>query len=115
NREFYKELYAFKPVEATLPPMGQGGLSLPPNHPPLDGPTQSTNTSPLLNFSPLTLPPPPPVPTAPTAPKAETLREAEKAPAKEAEAEPKTKAEPGKGATAPDLPPDVFTPEKPRD
>jgi hypothetical protein len=54
NREFYKELYAYKPVETTLPPMGQGGLTLPPNHPPLDGPAPSTFPSPLL------LPPPPP-------------------------------------------------------
>lgn len=50
NVAFYKELYTYKPVEATIPPMGTGGftfpaipgaggLNLPPNHPPVDGPT----------------------------------------------------------------------------
>ncbi len=53
NIEFYRELYAFKPVEATLPPMGQGGMTLPPGHPALDG---------MVPSSPLSLPPPPPSP-----------------------------------------------------
>ena len=62
NVAFYKELYAYKPIEATIPPMGTqgftlpsnpgtGGLTLPPNHPPVDGPT-----IPAGSF----LPPPPP-------------------------------------------------------
>ena len=50
---FYKQLYAYKPVEVTLPPGGKGGVSLPPNHPPLDG------SSPLAPFM---IPPPPPSP-----------------------------------------------------
>ena len=72
---FYKELYAFKPVEATLPAGGVGSLpfSLPPDHPPVGG--TPTNTDPLPGPtpnpaapgsagepSPLIVPPPPPVP-----------------------------------------------------
>ena len=49
NIEFYKELYAFKPVEATLPPMSQGGMTLPPNNAAIDA----------ILREPFTLPPPP--------------------------------------------------------
>ena len=48
--QFYRELYAYKPVEATLPPMGQGGMTLPLGHPALDA----------MVPTPFTLPPPPP-------------------------------------------------------
>jgi len=48
---FYKGLYAFKPLETTLPPLGQGSFSLPTGHPPVGG-------GPL--FAPLLPPPPPP-------------------------------------------------------
>jgi tetratricopeptide (TPR) repeat protein len=49
--EFYKQLYAYKPVEMSLPPMGRQDLSLPPNHPPLNGPTVPTSTP--FSFPPL--------------------------------------------------------------
>ncbi len=55
---FYKELYAFKPAEVTIPPLGSGELNLP------------TNPSSFLQGSPLMIPPPPP--TASGATKAET-------------------------------------------
>ncbi len=58
---FYKELYAFKAPEVTLPPMGQRGLNLLPNHPPINGPTVPAS---LLPPPP---PSPPPIPLAPTA------------------------------------------------
>lgn len=45
--EFYKELYTYKPVETTLPPLGSGTLPLPPGHPSIG------------NFGSM-LPPPPP-------------------------------------------------------
>jgi len=59
---FYKELYAFKPVETTLPPMGQGSLSFPPGHPSVGG-----GKMPSL-FSPLLPPPPPPSPSGTSSP-----------------------------------------------
>ncbi len=81
---FYKDLYAFKAPEATLAPGGIGNipLSLPPDHPPLNGPTAPTTTSPftlprmpLGNGSepdPLIVPPPPsPTPASSPAPKAQ--------------------------------------------
>jgi hypothetical protein len=86
NVAFYKELYAYKPVEATLPPGGRGGFTLPPNHPLIDGST----TMPSFP-SPLSLPPPPPSPTPAPAPNAE---------------KPEDKPAPG-------LPSEVFTPERP--
>jgi hypothetical protein len=78
NREFYRELYAYKPAEVplppgdqntlSLPPEGKGTLSLPPDHPPIGGPT---STAPPL-FSPLLPPPPPsPAPAKGETPKAE--------------------------------------------
>lgn len=57
---FYKELYAFKPTEMSLPPMGQESISLPTGHPALDSPTIP---------APGLLPPPPPSPSG--TPKAE--------------------------------------------
>jgi hypothetical protein len=107
---FYKELYAYKPVETTLPPGGQGSLSLPPNHPPIGGATTAPTSSLPLVFPStpppgsaaakeasskvteppsLLLPPPPPPPPPTPTPKAET---------------------PG-NTSAPGLPADVFTPE----
>jgi hypothetical protein len=94
NVAFYKELYAYKPVEATLPPMGQGSFTLPPNHPSIDG--SSTTTTPTFP-SPFVLPPPPPSSTP--APKAETV--------------PAPKAETPQEKPAPGLPSDVFSPESP--
>ena len=88
NVAFYKELYAYKPVEATLPPGGQGGFTLPPNHPAIDG----SPTTPMFP-SPLMLPPPPPSSTPGPAP----------AP----------NAEKPEDKPAPGLPPEVFTPERP--
>jgi tetratricopeptide (TPR) repeat protein len=39
NQKFYQNFAAYKPTEMTLPPRGRGFLdSLPPSHPPLDGP-----------------------------------------------------------------------------
>jgi hypothetical protein len=125
NVAFYKELYAYKPAEVTIPPMGSQGLPLPPNHPPLSGPgmfpppstSTPTPTTPLLDLkSPLELPPPPPVP----APRPEPPRNADNE-------KDKDKAKPGSEptlpadvfvkpppASEPTLPPDVFAPEKPR-
>jgi hypothetical protein len=57
NVEFYKELYAFKPPEFSLPPRGQGSLKLPFGHPPV-------GDSSLV--PPLPLPPPPPSPASET-------------------------------------------------
>ncbi len=73
---FYKDLYAFKAPEATLAPGGIGSLpfTLPTDHPPLNGPTAPTSTSPFVlpmprttgagatEPDPLAVPPPPPTP-----------------------------------------------------
>jgi len=104
---FYKDLYAFKPAQTTVPPDGIGNLPipLPSDHPPLNGPTTPTTTNPFsiplpssmpgaadagkaAEPNPLAVPPPPPTP----APKAET----------------KGAATPESGA----LPSDLFTPPK---
>jgi hypothetical protein len=86
---FYKELYAYTPAEATIPPLGQQGFNLPPNHPFLGGASQST--SPLLNFpSGSMIPPPPP------APRTESPKDAPKE----------------KTGAGPELPEDVFAPAK---
>jgi hypothetical protein len=104
NVAFYKELYAYKPVEATLPPMGQGSFTLPSGHPSIDGPT----TSPTFP-TPFSLPPPPPSPaTTPT-----TTPTPTPTPAPGAEAAPKSKAEMPREEPAPGLPSDVFSPESP--
>lgn len=85
---FYKELYAFKPVEVTLPPSGEGSIPLPPGHP------SPGSDSPLL------LPPPPP--SAGGAPKAST------------DGTPAASPPPAPAAAAPTpaptLPDDVFAP-----
>ena len=91
NVAFYKELYAFKPVEATLPPMGQGGMTFPPGHPAVEGvmpsplalpppppakaetPAAGGGTGSKIEIDPLLLPPPPP----PSAPKADEPKAAE--------------------------------------
>jgi hypothetical protein len=128
NVAFYKELYAYKPVEATIPPMGTqgftlpdpgtGGFTLPPNHPPVDGPT-----IPAGSFLP---PPPPPSPgTSGTMPARDSLLDtplpgnvfSPEAPTPKVEpTEPAPKAEqtPATGSPAgTPLPGDVFTPEPP--
>ncbi|SIN76523.1 hypothetical protein SAMN05444166_0716 [Singulisphaera sp. GP187] len=92
NVAFYKELYAFKPVETTLPPLGQGSIPLPPGHP-------STGTGSLL------LPPPPP--SSVETPKMPAGDEATKAPAPAPAGDEKPKANP---APASGLPDDVFAP-----
>ena len=136
NVAFYKELYAYKPIETTIPPLGTqgltlppipgiGGLGLPPNHPPVDGPTIPAGSllppTPGGSFLP-PLPPPGSSGTTPakdslmgtplpgdvfspgaTAPKAESTKLAPKA-----EETPAT----GPPAGSP-LPADVFTPETP--
>lgn len=128
---FYKELYAYKPVEATLPPMGQGtmtlpsmgqgggGLNLPTNHPPIDGSTTFPNFG-----SPLMIPPPPPSSPSPTpkdepapGPGAGTLQDKDTPlpglpadPFARENTTPKPQAEPSKN----ELPTDPFAP-KPKD
>src|SRR3954471_8409995 len=104
NVKFYQELYAYKPREATLPPGGQGGFTLPPNHPPLDAPTMSPNLT-----NPLVLPPPPPSSPAPTPSPAPST---EPAPAPTPSTEPKTEAPGPQPAPTPGLPSDVFSPER---
>jgi hypothetical protein len=116
NVAFYKELYAFKPVEMTLPSMGQGSIPLPPGHPSV-GPN-----------SPFLLPPPPPsvdgttkaspaptpglpddvfAPSA-TAPEAKPATTPEAKPAATPETKPATAPE-TRPATTP-VPDDVFAP-----
>ncbi len=87
---FYKDLYAYKPVEATIPPAGQGGLTLPPGHPPIGG--GSMIPSPFMIPPPppgggsSMVPPPPPEPTTPPKPAPEsTLPDDPFAPATKAE------------------------------
>lgn len=87
---FYKELYAFKPVETTLPPLGQGSIPLPPGHP-------TGDTGSLL------LPPPPP--SSNDQPKVPAEGEASKAP----NVDEKPKASPAPASTS-GLPDDVFAP-----
>ena len=136
NVAFYKELYAYKPIEATIPPLGTqgltlppnpgiGGLNLPPNHPPLDGPT--TPAGPFLPPFPggSFLPPPPPPGASGTMPARDSLLDtplpgdvfAPETPTPKAEStrsEPKAEETPAPGspADAP-LPGDVFAPETP--
>lgn len=95
---FYKDLYAYKVPEAILPPGGIGNLpiNLPTGHPPLNGPTTPTTSSPFTipllgpttvpapsggatDPNPLLIPPPPPTPN-PT-PKGETPKAAGAVPA----------------------------------
>lgn len=85
---FYKELYAFKPVETTLPPLGQDSIPLPPGHP-------TTGASGGGGLDSLLLPPPPP-----------SLDDKPKMPV----GEEKSKASPASGSTLPD---DVFAPSAP--
>jgi hypothetical protein len=73
NQKFYQNFAAYKPTEMTLPPRGRGFLdSLPPSHPPLDGPVV-----PAPGFDLPTLPPgtgatTPPADTVPKAAEPET-------------------------------------------
>lgn len=99
---FYKDLYAFKPTEATLPP--GGGITLPglpggPN-PLLVPPTAAGGSgSPLKLPDPMVIPPPPP--TKAEAPAAKTI---ELAPAKPAQAE-------APESSLPALPSEPFAPK----
>ena len=53
SEEFYKKLYAFQPIAATLPPGGRASFpGLPPDHPPIPGADPSSLLPPIL------LPPP---------------------------------------------------------
>jgi hypothetical protein len=100
NVEFYKELYAFKPVEATLPPMGQGGMTLPPG--------QSQALDAILR-EPFTLPPAPPAKAETPASKSKTdVDPLLLPPPPPAPKEEQPKAEPPKG----DLPGDPFAPKE---
>lgn len=105
---FYKDLYAYKPPEVTIPPLGQENLNLPPDHPPIGG---SSFPSPLM------IPPPPPSPTPSGTPKAEQPAGADlpgdvfaptAAPAAPKADAPKPSAEP---APEGGLPADVFAPK----
>jgi hypothetical protein len=62
NLAFYKELYACKPPEVTLPPGGRSGLPLPPDHPSIGGPSM---------LPPPVIVPPPPSPEPKAKPKPE--------------------------------------------
>jgi tetratricopeptide (TPR) repeat protein len=98
---FYKELYAYKASEATLPPLGQEGINLPPNHPPLDSPTVPASLLP---------PPPPSPPASPLAPAASGTGQPSLPGLPSdifAPVAPETKAEAPKTA----LPSDVFAPK----
>jgi hypothetical protein len=120
NVAFYKELYAYKPAEVTIPPMGEQGIPLPLGHPPLSGPGMSTSTStspttPLLDLtSPLEPPPPPPMPAPRPEPPRNAENDNEKAkPASEPSLPSDVFVKPAP-ASEPTLPPDVFAPEKPK-
>ncbi|GAC1474280.1 MAG: hypothetical protein NVSMB9_24350 [Isosphaeraceae bacterium] len=98
---FYKELYAFKPVTATLPPGGLENLKfpLPANHPPMDGPVvtplpDATRKAAEPNLS--DVPPPPPSP----------------APKNKPTPEPESRDMPAAGRSSPDvsLPLELFSP-----
>lgn len=116
-REFYKNLYAFKPPEVTLPPGGVGNIpiSLPDNHPPVDGVKAgsfavpapgATAETPSAEPSPEIVPPPPSSPAA----KPETPKKAESSDSLPGEVF-APKAETPKAAG---LPGDVFTPAAPK-
>lgn len=140
-RSFYKDLYAFRSPEATLAPGGIGNIPipLPDSHPPLNGPTVPTPTSPFAvpgaaatpsagnaaEPNPLEVPPPPPSPAprpatkGAAAPGAESLPLELFNPNRPATATPKAeppkveppKVEPPKGAgSGSGLPADVFSP-----
>jgi hypothetical protein len=102
NLAFYKELYAYKPPEATLPPGGRSSIPSPPDHPPIGGPSM---------LPPPVIVPPPPSPESKAKPKpGATLPSGEMpddilAPAPKAEAAKKTEDH------GTDLPDDILAPE----
>ena len=102
SRSFYKELYAYKPAEVTLPPGGIGNINFP--APGGAGALSSPfPMKPSVEPSPLAVPPPPPSPTP--APKADSAAKELLLDLQKGDA-PKAKAEPKKG----DLPDDLFAP-----
>ncbi len=76
---FYKQLYAYKPPTASLPPGGMGkfDIPLPAGHPPVGGPLSAPFSIPGLpgEPSPFSIPAPPPSadPTKPVAPATTTI------------------------------------------
>jgi tetratricopeptide (TPR) repeat protein len=104
-RAFYKEFYAYKPLEATLAPGSTSTLEMPTGHPPIGGtvpaPSGTPGTSP--EPSPLIVPPPPPSPT----PKGEAAPKGLMLDLKKDTPEPKAKP---KSKSGPGLPENVFTP-----
>jgi hypothetical protein len=101
---FYKELYAFKPAEATLPPAGIGNIPLPFGHPPTGGTGSAPLPGSAIEPSPLVIPPLPPetapAPLIKVEPPATTLKPYGPS------IKPPTIEPPSSGT----LPPDVFTP-----
>jgi tetratricopeptide (TPR) repeat protein len=108
-KAFYKELYAYKPAEATLPPgdVGNFNLPLPAGHPPVGGtspvPPPADAKGANAEPNPLAVPPPPPTPAAKKEGESKSL-EIELTKPSEA---PRTETP---KADAPGLPADVFTP-----
>ena len=96
SQQFYKDLYAFEPRKATLPPGAMERLNLPPGHPAIG---TDRGMSPL--FSPL-LPSPPPL----SPPKAGTEAPAGTTPLPDDVFTP-----PATAAPKPELPGDVFAPK----
>jgi hypothetical protein len=111
---FYKDLYTFKPVEATLPAGGTGALTMPPigSSPATIPGLDDLLSAPIKQPDPLLVPPPPtPAPKAPpTAPMTIDLSTAPKA--KTEPAAPKTGAAAPKPAPGDALPADPFAPGK---
>lgn len=118
---FYKELYAYKPPEATLPPggsaplgttsTGSNPLTIPALTPPAGSiPGLGGSGTPIKLPDPLVVPPPPPTPTPAPAPKAEmpAAKTVDLTPAPA----PKPKAEANAPATTvPALPAEPFAPK----
>jgi len=93
---FYKELYAYKPTETTIPPLGEGSLNFP-----LGTPLQGEGSSSPFSFT----PPPPPTPA--TTPKTESPVNPE---LPTNVFSPDTNAAPKEKGAKSELPQDVFSP-----
>jgi hypothetical protein len=93
---FYKDLYAFKPLKTTLPPLGSQNLDLPllPSPPGLGSPAEASPTGGVPTI-PL-LPPPPPLPVT----------------GKDATAKPSPSGPPAKSAPTGELPAAPFAEER---
>ncbi|HMB07125.1 MAG TPA: tetratricopeptide repeat protein, partial [Isosphaeraceae bacterium] len=103
NLAFYQELYAYKPPEVTLPPGGRSSIPLPPDRPPIGGPSMLP--------PPVTVPPPPrPAPKPEAAPPSGEMPDDILAPEPEASAPEveATKETEGRGT---DSPGDILAPE----